>query len=84
MTDTGNGMQMDMKMMMPMSFWKGYDTELTWLVREWTTTTSGQYAGGLIVSFLLAVLLELLIYLRNLLYARAQIAAIKKTEQLNR
>jgi len=60
---------MPMPMMMYMSFWKG--PEVTWLIHGVHSTNSGQYAGGLIVSFLLAVFLECLVYLRNLTYAKA-------------
>lgn len=69
-------------MMMPMWFWKG--TDLTWLIHGVESKTGGQYAGGLVVTFILAVLLEGIVYVRNSTYAKAQIAAIKKTEQLNR
>mmetsp|Transcript_1045 Transcript_1045/g.1593 ORF Transcript_1045/g.1593 Transcript_1045/m.1593 type:complete len:155 (-) Transcript_1045:28-492(-) len=71
-----------MSMMMPMSFWSG--TDLTWLINGWDSTNAGQYTGGLIVTFIVALVLESLVYLRNYTYIKAQIAAIRKTEDLNR
>ena len=42
-------------MMMPMYFWKG--EELYWLSRYIESTDSGEYAAGLIVTFLLGLVL---------------------------
>ena len=76
-------MMMDMMNMMPMYFWKGTDG-LTWLFYRWESTTTGQYAGGLIAMFMLGITLEGLTYLRNAVYIKAQLQAIKKTQELNR
>lgn len=81
-TDMPMPMPMPMQMTMPMSFWKG--PNLTWLIYNVDSTNAGQYTGGLIVTFFLAIFVELLIYMRNLIYAKAQIAAIEKTCKLNR
>ena len=70
-----------MKMMMPMSFWSG--TDLTWVYYRIKSTDSATYVGGLIIVFLLAILLEGLTYLRNFVYLRSQLAAIRNTEALN-
>ena len=76
---------MDMDMMMPMYFWSGYDVnELYWLFKDIKTENSGDYACGLIVVFLFGVLIEGITYLRNFLYIRSQINAIRNTEALNR
>ena len=76
---------MDMDMPMPMYFWSGYeDNELYWLFGGLKTENSGDYAGGLIIVFLFGVLIEGITYLRNFLYIRSQINAIRNTEALNR
>lgn len=69
-------------MMMYMYYWKG--TELYWLFEGAESTTAGQYAGGLIVVFLFGIMLEGVTYLRNFVYIKAQIHAIKRTEELNK
>ena len=72
----------EMKMMMPMWFWSG--TNLTWVYYRIKSDSSATYACGLIITFLLAILLEGLTYLRNFVYLRSQLAAIRNTEALNR
>ena len=71
-----------MDMMMPMSFWKGDD--LYWLSRHIESTTAGEYAAGLIVTFLFGLVIEALIWMRNFVYLKSQISAIRATEALNR
>jgi len=71
-----------MMMMMPMYFWKG--TELTWLWYHLDSKTSGEYAGGLIVVFLVGVVIEAVTWMRNFVYIKSQISAIRATEELNR
>ena len=71
-----------MDMMMPMAFWSG--TKLTWVYYRIQSTDAGNYTLGLIITFLLAILLEGLTYLRNFVYLRSQLAAIRNTEALNR
>ena len=71
-----------MMMMMPMYFWRG--NEMTWLFYGVDSTTSGQYAGGLIVVLLMGIVLEGITYLRNYIYVKEQAKAIKKTEELNK
>ena len=73
---------MSMMMMMPMYFWKG--NSLTWLFYNATSSNGTQYFGGLILVFLFGIALEAVYYLRNYIYIKAQILAIKKTEELNR
>ena len=68
-------------MMMAMYFWEGVD--ITWLFYGVESTNSGSYFGGLIVVFLLAITVELIMFGRNLVYVKAQIYAIQKTEELN-
>ena len=80
----GDGdMDMDMPMMM-MPMWFSSGNDIYWLFRELHSTTSGQFAGGMIVTFIIGVGIEALTYLRNYVYIRSQITAIRKTEQLNR
>lgn len=69
-------------MMMPMYFWKG--TELTWLWYHLDSSTPGEYAGGLIVVFLVGVVIEAVTWMRNFVYIKSQISAIRATEELNR
>ena len=71
-----------MDMMMYMSFWSG--TNLTWVYYRIQSDGTGSYILGLIITFLLAILLEGLTYLRNFVYLRSQLAAIRNTEALNR
>ena len=82
MPDDGDMPMPDMDMTMYMHFWHG--KQLTWLIPGWDSSSSGQYAGGLIVCFVLGVLVEGLMYFRNYTYIKAQIHAIKRTEELNR
>ena len=69
-------------MMMPMFFWKG--DNLYWLSRYIESTTPGEYAAGLIVTFLFGMVIEALIWMRNFIYLKSQISAIRATEALNR
>ena len=69
-------------MMMPMFFWKG--DNLYWLSRHIESTTAGEYAAGLIVTFLFGMVIEALIWMRNFIYLKSQISAIRATEALNR
>ena len=64
----------DMKMMMPMYFWKG--KELYWLSRHFESTTAGEYAAGLIVTFLAGLVIQALSWMRNYVYIKSQIRAI--------
>ena len=74
-----------MKMMMPMYFWTGHeDAEFYWLSRHIETTGAGGYAAGLIVTFLLGLVLQALNWMRNFVYIKSQISAIRATEALNR
>ena len=68
-TEEPKGMMMTM--IMPMWFWKGYEDELTWLFHGVTSTTGGQYCGGLILTFLLGFVLEAIMYLRNYIFIKA-------------
>ena len=74
-----------MDMMMPMYFWTGWeDGEIYWLSRHLKTTSSGEYAAGLIVTFLLGLVIQCLSWMRNFIYIKSQISAIRATEALNR
>ena len=76
---------MDMMMMMPMYFWTGWEEgELYWLSRHIETKSNGEYAAGLIVTFLLGLVLQALSWMRNFVYIKSQISAIRATEALNR
>ena len=44
---------------------------MTWLIHGVDSTNSTQYAGGLIVTFLLAFGVEALMYLRNFTYIKS-------------
>ena len=55
-------MEMTM-MMMPMTFWNGYEVT-AYLFRTWTSTTRGEYAGWLIGIFFACILLQTLDWLR--------------------
>ena len=72
---------MDMKMMMPMWFWKG--NNLTWLLHDLESTNSTDYFGGLMTVFLIAIGLQILEFCRNYIYIKAQMRAIQHTEALN-
>ena len=72
----------DMPMMMYMSFWSG--TDLTWVYYRIKSSDTGTYVLGLIITYLLSILLEGLTYLRNFVYMRSQLTAIRNTEALNR
>ena len=61
-------------MMMPMYFWKG--EKLTWLFYLLESNTSTEYFVGLISVFLVAVGLQMIEYLRNFVYIKAQMRAI--------
>jgi len=64
------GMMMDM--MMPMHFWSGYtENSLTWLFRDVTSDSTGDYIGGLILVFFFGILIEGVTYLRNFVYIRS-------------
>ena len=68
-----------------MYFWTGYeDGEIYWLSRHIETTGAGGYAAGLIVMFLLGLVLQALNWMRNFVYIKSQISAIRATEALNR
>ena len=71
-----------MDMMMYMSFWKG--EELYWLSRHIESKTTGEYAAGLVVTFIFGLVIEALTWMRNFIYLKSQISAIKATEALNR
>lgn len=71
-----------MDMMMYMSFWKG--DQLYWLSRHFESNTDGEYATGLIVTFIFGLVIEALIWMRNFIYLKSQISAIRATEALNR
>ena len=71
-----------MMMMMPMYFWKGND--LYWLSRYIETDSAGGYAAGLIVVFAFGIILEAVTWMRNFVYIKSQISAIRATEALNR
>ena len=70
-----------MGMMMYMSFWKG--EKLYWLSRHYESDSAGEYAGGLVVTFLFGLVIEALIWMRNFVYIKSQVNAIKATEALN-
>ena len=72
----------EMKMMMYMSFWGG--TDLRWVYYRIHSSDTATYVGGLIITFFLSILLEGLTYLRNYVYMKSQLAAIRNTEALNR
>ena len=65
---------MNMDMMMPMYFWKG--EKLYWLSRHLQSTTAGEYAAGLIVTFLFGLVLQALNWMRNYVYIKSQIRAV--------
>ena len=70
--DGGDDMDMgggDMDMMMYMNFWHG--NQVTWLIHGVDSTNNTQYAGGLIITFLLAFAVEALMYLRNFTYIKS-------------
>ena len=76
---------MDMSMMMPMYFWSGWEEpEIYWLSRHIESTSAGEYAAGLIVTFLFGLVLQALNWMRNFVYIKSQISAIRATEALNR
>jgi len=78
MDDMGGDGDMKMMMMMPMWFWTGND--VYWLFKELHSTTNGEFAGGMIVTFIIGIGIEAITYLRNYVYIRSQITAIRKTE----
>jgi hypothetical protein len=53
-----------MMMMMPMSFWNGYELTAV-LFFDFASSTKGQYAGWLVVIFLICLLVSFLDWLRN-------------------
>ena len=69
--------------MMPMWFWSGYDG-LYWLSKTTETKNSAAYAGGLVCIFVFGIILEGITWLRNYVYIKSQVSAIKATEALNR
>ena len=72
-----------MPMTMPMWFWSGYDG-LYWLSKDIKTRESAGYAGGLVCIFAFGIILEGITWLRNYVYIKSQVSAIKATEALNR
>ena len=76
MSNNTVGMGMDMMMMMPMSFWKGEKYPITWLLPSLESNTSTEYFGGLMSVFLIALGLQMIEYLRNYIYIKAQMRAI--------
>ena len=54
---------MDMMMMMYMWFWQG--TEVTYLFKDIKSTSTGGYVLGLFCVALLAIILELLLYVQS-------------------
>ena len=74
---------MDMMMMMYMWFWSDAEKELNWLFKNVVSDSGGEYFAGLLVTFLLAIVLEGITFARNYIYMKEQVKAIRASEELN-